>query len=270
MTSTLGPLKSWSHSRLAEFEKCKFKVWLKNVERVAEPERPLPPGKMEHANDRGSRVHDECEQYVDGRSDYLPAEAERHFGCHLDLLRLLYAENKVSLEGEWGMDRNWEPTDWAKAWHRCKLDAIVFLTGLVPHESQNRLTGNTHMLGKSAIVIDYKTGKKWGNEIKHGEQMQLYLLNSFLRFPELEHVRTELWYLDLGETTVQEMTRSQALHFKANFDRRGHAVTSCTKFPPNPNKFSCRWCMYGTFNGGTGHCTVGVDPDAFNKPRTSR
>lgn len=252
MTSALGPLKSWSHSRLAEFEKCKFKVWLKNVERIEEPERPLPAGKMEHANDRGSRVHDECEQYVDGRSDYMPAEAERHFAHHLDLLRILYAEGQVSLEGEWGMDRNWEPTDWAKAWHRCKLDAIV-------------RPSKTH-----AIVIDYKTGKKWGNEIKHGEQMQLYLLNSFLRFPELEHVRTELWYLDLGETTVQEMTRSQALRFKSNFDRRGHAVTSCTEFPPNPNKFSCRWCMYGTHNGGTGHCAVGVDPDAFNKPRASR
>lgn len=238
-------LKSWSHSRLVEFEKCKRKVWLKNVEKIAEPDRPLPPGKTEHANDRGSRVHDGCEAYVNGTSDFLPPEADKHFGTSIDMLRTLHAEGMVSLEGEWGMSREWEPAPWATAWHRCKLDAIVFL-------------GKTH-----AIVIDYKTGKRWGNEIKHGEQMQLYLLNSFLRFPALEEVRTELWYLDQDEVAVSTMTRAQALRFKSNFDRRGHAVTNETKFPPNPSREACRWCLYGAHNGGTGHCDVGVDPNAF-------
>lgn len=236
-------LKSWSHSRLTEFEKCKFKVFLKNVQHIPEPDRPLPPGKTEHANDRGSRVHDECERFVNGTSDYLPPEADKHFGMHLFLLRHLHAAKQVSLEGEWGMDRGWCPTDWATAWHRCKLDAIVF----------DQPKG-----ARSAIVVDYKTGKRWGNEVKHGEQMQLYLLNSFLRFPDLEEVRTELWYLDLGETAVQSMTRAQALRFKSNFDRRGHAVTNETEFKPNPNKFSCKWCPYHSHEGGTGHCVVGV------------
>lgn len=233
-------LKSWSHSRLVEFEKCKFKVWLKNVQHIEEPERPLPPGKSEHANDRGSRVHDACEKFVNGTSDDLPPEADKHFGPQLHLLRVLHAEGKVSLEGEWGMAEDWTPTDWATAWLRLKLDAMV------------------HLDKAHAIVIDYKTGKKWGNEIKHGEQLQLYMLTAFLRYPDLEEVHTELWYFDQNEVTHQTMTRTQALRFKSNFDRRGRAITTCVDFKPNPNRFSCKWCFYHCHEGGTGHCTVGV------------
>lgn len=236
------PLRSWSHSRLGEFEKCKFKVWLKNVEHIAEPERPLPPGKTEHANDRGTRVHDDCELFVRGKVADLVAEADKHFGLHMCLLRDLFNDGLVSLEGEWGMDRDWNPAPWATAWHRCKLDAIV-------HHSK------TH-----ATVIDYKTGKKWGNEIKHGEQMQLYILNAFLRFPELESITAELWYFDQNEVTSTTMTRAQGMRFKSNFDRRGAAVTSCVDFPPNPNRFTCKWCPYGPWEGATGHCQVGVGP----------
>jgi CRISPR/Cas system-associated exonuclease Cas4 (RecB family) len=233
-----GPIRSWSHSKLTEFDKCKRRVWLMHVQRIPEPQRPLPPGKTEHANDRGTRVHEACEAYVKGLTDSLCVEAEKHFGPQLDLLRVLYEEGMVSLEGEWGVDQGWNPTDWKTAWHRSKLDAIVFVD-------------KTH-----AIVIDYKTGKKFGNEVKHGEQMQLYQLNAFLRYPELEEVTCELWYLDANEVTSRTFTRSQGLRFKDNFHRRGMAMTSCNDFPPNPNVFSCQWCMYGPW--GTGHCEVGV------------
>lgn len=237
-----GPVKSWSHSRLVEFEKCKLRVKLKNVDKIDEPIRPLPPGKTEHANDRGTRIHESCELFVRGDTDELTPEAEKHFGTHLAFLRILHAEGKVSLEGEWGMDEGWNPTDWKTAWHRCKLDAIAFFD-------------KTH-----AIVIDYKSGKRFGNEIKHGEQMQLYILNAFLRYPTLEYVRAELWYVDLGETAVMEMRRDQALRFKSNFDRRGRRITDCTDFSPSPSYHACHWCMYGPWpeHGGSGDCKVGV------------
>ena len=97
--------------------------------------------------------------------------------------------------------------------------------------------------------------KMWGNEIKHGEQLQLYALAAFLRHPELEVVTAELWYIDLGEVTQLRFTRDQSLRFKRNWDMRGNKITSCTDFPANPNVFSCKWCPYGP--KGTGHCEVG-------------
>ncbi len=229
-------IKSWSHSKLGDFEKCKHLTWLKHVKRVPEPERPLPPGKTEHANDRGSRIHDGLELYVSGQSDFLPPEAEKYFGIHVDMLRVFYADGMVSLEGEWGMNMDWEISDWHDAWLRLKLDVCVFIDP-------------TH-----AIVIDYKSGRKFGNEVKHGEQLQLYQLVTLLRYPELEKVTAELWYVDTGDITSTTFTRAQGLRFRSGFQKRGDALTSCEEFPANPNKFSCRWCPYL----GTEHCEVGV------------
>lgn len=243
-------IDSWSHSKLTDFEKCKFLCWLKHDQKIPEPERPLPPGKTEHANDRGSRIHDNCEQYVDGRIDVLTPEADKYFGPQLDLLRVLHREGLVSLEGEWGMDKDWEVAPWKKAWLRLKLDAIVFHS-------------DTH-----ATVIDYKTGRKFGNEVKHAEQLQLYQLVAFMRYPKLEHVTAELWYLDQkdGENlTSLTFTRKQGLRFRDSFHRRGSALVGCTKWPTNPNIHSCKWCMFGPW--GSGHCQDGVQPGTVGKPK---
>jgi hypothetical protein len=230
-------ITSWSHSKVGDFEKCRFMAKLKHIDRIPEPERPLPPGKTEHANDRGSRVHLHAENFVTGKE---PAQINemRAFHGEFEHLRHLHSLGMVSLEGEWAVDQGWNPTDWRTGWHRSKVDAIV-----QPNKYQ-------------AIVIDYKTGKKFGNEIKHGEQTQLYALNAVLRYPDLEEVTTELWYLDQDELTTARFTRAQILRFKANWDRRGHAVTECTDFPPNPSVWTCQWCQYGPWNGN--QCTVGV------------
>jgi len=227
---------SWSHSKLKDYDKCKHLFALKHLHKIPEPERVLRPGQTEFANDRGTRVHDNCEGYVRGDHDALCPEADKFFGPQIDLLRTMYQDGIVSMEGEWGHDKDWEPTEWKKAWLRLKLDVMVMIDP-------------TH-----AIVIDYKTGKKRGNEISHAEQLQLYQLCAFLRYPKLEKVTAELWYLDQNEVTSQTFTRQQGLRFRQGFDKRGILATSCEVFPPNPNKYSCQWCPYKN----TEHCTVGV------------
>lgn len=229
-------MKSWSHSKLGDFDKCRQMVYLKHIAKIPEPERPLPPGKTEHANDRGSRIHDNCEGYVRGDHDALAPEADKFFGYQIELLRVMYAEGLVSLEGEWGMNFDWEIDEWKSAWLRLKLDVCVF-------------ADPTH-----AIVIDYKTGRKFGNEVKHAEQLQLYQLVTFLRYPKLEKVTAELWYLDQNETTSVTYQRSQGLRFRENFHRRGAMLTSTDVWPPNPNIHSCKYCPYKN----TEHCSVGV------------
>lgn len=277
-------IDSWSHSKLGDFEKCKFLAYLKHDLKVPEPERPLPPGKTEHANDRGTRVHDNCEQYVRGNINELCIEAEKFFGPQLDMMRILYAEGKVSLEGEWAMNNSWEPCSWGGDWvsvdmpdkdeptievqklpqkHRVFGGIYIVGTGKkaaafmwVPAWLRLKLDACVFLDDTQAIVIDYKTGRKFGNEAKHAEQLHLYQLVTFLRYPKLEKVTVELWYLDQDEVTSSTFTRAQGLRFKANFHRRGEALVTCTDFPPNPNVHSCKWCQYGPWNGG--QCQVGV------------
>ena len=231
-------IKTWSYSRLLDFEQCRYRAKLKYIDRIPEPQRPLPPGKTEHANDRGTRIHLAGEMFVRGEAELIPEL--KNFEEEFLELRELYKKGKVALEGEWAMNRDWLPVAWDSpdAWLRLKIDAFVRPT-------------KTH-----AVVIDYKTGKRFGNEIKHAEQVRLYQLTAFLRYPELKTIDVELWYLDLNDLYHMHYTKEQGLRFLQHFTDRGTAVTSATEFPPNPNMFTCKWCPYGP--RGSGHCERGV------------
>lgn len=231
------PMKSWSFSSLGDFEKCRYYSYLKRVQKIPEPERPLPPGKLEHANDRGTRIHDHAEQFVRGKEKYALPEM-RSFETEFLSLQNSFKAGMVSLEGEWGMNAQWEPADWKAAWLRLKLDALVFLS---PRE---------------AVAVDYKTGRKFGNEVKHAEQLQLYQLVTFLRYPQLETIHAELWYLDQDELTSMTYQRHQGLRFQHKWNQRANTMMKAVDFPPNPNVYSCKYCMYGP--KGSGVCERGV------------
>lgn len=232
------PIKAASYTRLSTFESCKFRAKLAYIDKIPEPERPLPPGKTEHANVRGSRLHDAAELYVKGGTELIPELMK--FETEFKKLRELHKAGSVSTEGEWSFRKDWTPVPWMSAdvWIRVKLDAIVFLSA------------------EHAVVIDYKSGKRYGNEIKHGEQCQLYQLASFIRYPKIQKITTELFYLDLDELVSQTYTRSQGLRFLKGFEDRIEKLTTEEDFPPNPSQYGCRWCAYGP--KGTGHCSVGI------------
>ncbi len=56
---TFGPVAAWSYSALKVFEECPYRTYISRVKKIPEPSSP--------AADRGSQIHDEAEQYVDGR-----------------------------------------------------------------------------------------------------------------------------------------------------------------------------------------------------------
>lgn len=233
--------KAWSHSRLTVFEACKFQFELKHIQRIPEPPRPLPPGKTEHANDRGTRIHEAAERYIKGGVELIPEL--QTFARELERARDLYALGKVSTEGEWAFNRAWEPVAWMSedTWLRVKCDVVVDMTA------------------EDVVVVDLKSGKKRYNELKHAEQMQLYVLSAFLKRPNARRVTTELWYTDIDDISSMTYTREQGLRLLKNFEQRGERLTSCEEFPPNPNVHSCRFCPYKPVaKGGTGHCSVGV------------
>ena len=233
-------ISTWSYSRLIIFEQCKLRAKLQYVDKIPEPERPLPAGKTEHANERGTRIHGLAEDFVRSKTEKFPRELKK-FEQEFYRLRELYKKDKVSLEGDWGLDHNWTPTGWMEknTWGRVKLDAMVMLS-------------KTH-----GVVIDYKTGKRYGNEIKHAEQGQLYQLTALLRNPELQTITVELWYTDLDELTSMTFTRAQGLRFFNNFNKRATDITSATSFPPQPNIFACKWCPY--LPSKSGDCVHGVE-----------
>lgn len=228
-------LKAGSYSRLEVFEKCPLQAKLKFLDKIPEPERPLPLGKTEHANDRGSRIHDAAEKYVKGGVELIPELSK--FSAEFNKAREMYEAGEATTEGEWAFTREWESVAWmsSNVWCRIKCDLVLFTDD------------------GSAVVVDYKSGKKYGNEIKHNEQMQLYVIGALCKYPELKKVTTELWYLDLDDLSTLTYTRAQGLSLVPRYEDRMEKLTSCEDWPANPNKFSCKWCPY--LNGP---CTVGV------------
>lgn len=225
---------SWSFSKAQDFQRCKLAYKIKHIDKVQEPERPLPRGKTEHSNDRGSRIHDNIETYIRGEHDALCEEADKYFGVHIDLLRVLYQDGMVEMEGEWAFSEDWEVAEWKAGYLRMKLDVLVKVSPT------------------QAIVGDWKSGRHFGNEVVHANQLNLYAVATFLRHPELEEISVADYYIDHGKTTERVFTREQALRYRRTFDKQGKDITSCTSFPANPNKFSCQWCPWGE----TGHCQV--------------
>ena len=236
------PIRQWSASKLKTFSQCKLKAQLQYGQKIPEPERELPKGKLEHANIRGTRIHLDAENFVQGIGG-ITEELEK-FRPELESLEKLFAAGKVSLEQDWAFSEDWTPVEWKApdAWLRAKLDAIAFLSDY------------------EAVIVDYKSGAKYGNEVGHMQQMQIYQLISFLRYPKLEHITVELWYVDQKDDAITQasFTRAQGMKFKHSIERQAHALTDCTVFPPSPNAFSCRWCFFSNRPGGTGHCEKGV------------
>lgn len=228
-------VKSWSISKLHDYEKCPRFFQLRHVERIPDPR----PSK---AADRGTEIHNAAEYFVKGEG---PMIKEMYtFATEFQHLRNLFTAGQVSLEGEWGFDDAWNPCDYKTAWLRMKLDASVYSPDW-------------------DMVIDYKSGKRFGNEMKHADQVTLYALGKFMRDPDLNLVKTELWYLDVDDIAKTQFTRQQAMKFWPRMDERARKMCSDNRFTPKPNIMSCKYCPYKPEPEGTGDCKVGVLSTTF-------
>ena len=223
-------IRSWSYSKLLDYEACPHRFKLKHVERIPEEKSP--------AADRGTAIHQLAEDYVRGKLKHIPPELMK-FDEQFEALRSEFKTKNVCLEGEWGFTKDWEPTDYKTAWLRMKADGVL-------HRKQSA----------DAIVIDYKTGKKFGNELKHGEQVQLYAIATAIREPWIKNITVELWYLDIDDITDNTYTRTQALSFIPGFEKRATKLVEAKHFEPRANIFTCKWCAYGPAKGN--QCPHGV------------
>ena len=239
-------ISAWSFSALSTFEACPYQAKLAKIDKIQPLPRPLPPGG-EHANDRGSRIHENFEHHI--RNGVKLTRELTPFKDDIEAIKPYFSDGQVELEGLWCFDNAWRPVherDFNNIWLRVKLDAFIFLDEA------------------TALVVDLKTGKRFGNEVKHAAQCNLYQLAAFVRFPQLQKIYTELWYCDIDELARMEFTRNQGMKFLKGFNERGLLMTNTTEFKPKPNQKTCMFCPYGPSETSnkwvtkSGHCKYGV------------
>ena len=237
-----GLIPTSSYSRVKDFEKCPYMLWLKAGEKRSQAHMDTK------AMDRGTMVHTAAENFVLGKGDLIPEMTK--FGDYFKDLKVQYEAGGVVIEQEWGFDKDWQPTGYwdDNIWFRMKLDN--FITKALDDEKGYIISGR---------ATDYKTGKKYGNEVAHNQQGQLYVLGSFLRYPTLESCDVDFKYLDHGVSSrPKSYTRQKAMKFLSSWTKRILAQTEATAFPPKANKITCKWCPFGPQNG-YGSCEWGVD-----------
>ncbi len=230
-------VNAWSFSRLSNFERCPYCVFLSSVQKEQGPKRDNT-----HPAERGVKIHGEAEDYAQEIIAELP-HSLRKLEPEFKMLRELHTEGKLEIEQDWGFDINWDTCDYfgKNIWLRVKCDVVI-------HHDKTQAT-----------IIDHKTGKSFGNEVKHISQGQLYAVAAFMKYPELERIDVEFWYIDEGKTKKKSYDRKKIIRPLETFTQRGLAVTTCINFQAKPNVHNCMWCDFGP-NKGTGVCTYGVEP----------
>lgn len=226
----MNTISSWSYSSLTVHEDCAYRSKLQRLDKI-------PDLQTHTAADRGTRLHQEAEDYVTGKGVF--THNLKHFQADFTSLRQHFEAGRVVNEEEWAFSADWIPTDWAAGWLRLKCDSVCHLS-------------ETHL-----IVVDYKSGQRFNNEIKHRGQLELYAVCAMLRYPLVEKVTCELWYLDKNELASFEMSRSQLQWYLSAYDKRGRKMTSDTVFKANPNVETCKYCPYRPDKQGD--CSYGVN-----------
>jgi hypothetical protein len=230
-------IPAWSISRLLDFEKCAHRSFLQIIQKSPQPEL-----EDNHPMVRGSRIHKEVEDYISGATDEFPSSGKK---CKeiLDHCREAFANGRASVEEKWGFDNDWSPVGWFDdaIWLRAATDCTINGEG-------------------EAEIFDWKTGKSFGNEVKYMQQMQLYAVGAFMRYPDLEIADVTLGFLDDGKLRTKTFQRDTKLYkLLERFTQRGNAMTNCVDFRPKPSAVNCKWCPFRpTEIGGTGACLHGV------------
>ena len=227
---------TWSISRLHVYDKCPQAYYLKHIVKWPIPTETLE--RLQKYADRGSMIHLGAEDFIQGVREDVISELKA-FTPHLEAIRAKFEKGQAVVEQEWGFTANWEPCSWdsPELWLRMKLDVSLEL-------------GPGH-----GYVGDWKSGKKFGNEVKHSEQLALYGHAKFCRDSKLTDVEAELLYTDQEEITQISYSRTKAKIIAISIANRAVIMLNDRTFRPHANIYSCQWCDYRReADGGAGGC----------------
>lgn len=216
---SLPQITAWSYSRLKTYLQCPAKAKYAYIDRLPEPSSP--------AMDEGQRVHKLAEDYLKGKvgNAEIPDELLLFAGDYAALRE--YADgnpDRVFVEHGAAFRKDLGVCDWfsKEAWLRVRYDALVI-------NEDN-----------SAVVIDLKTGKRRQED---RDQLSLFALATFMLFPGVTDVRTELWYCKDGALVEGSYRREDFEALKAEWLKKAEPMLHDRQFLPTPNAL-CKWCAF--------------------------
>lgn len=213
---------AWSYSRYADYKQCPAKFKFKHIDRLPDPGSP--------AMQRGNDIHELAEKVVRAKID-VPPELE-NVRAELEFCR----DNMATPEEQWGFTNKWGwigRPGWFgdDVWFRAKTDVRLLYED------------NTLLLG------DWKTGKMY---FSNEEQIELFALAGYRRFPDVIEVDTRLWYTDqpADNNEIQRVYKAKELEtIQRDWDKKVVPMFKDRRFAPTPND-KCGWCPFSKAKGG--------------------
>lgn len=213
---TAPKILQWSYSRYTTYKECPLKARLKFIQKLEEP------GNQYLEN--GIRVHKLVEDYLKGA---IPLNAELG-----DLAEVLGRAKELGAESELELafDADWQPVGWfdKEAWVRVKADILI-----------------GPMADGTLVLVDVKTGK----QRDYTEQLELYALAAFKKWPEVSAVEAAIWYVTGGATDFISLTRSAEEELTAKWNSKVEPMLNDDIFAARPGNY-CRYCHFRKDNGG--------------------
>lgn len=231
-------LKATSYKMLKMYRSCPFSVYLKYIKRVPEP---APDPKYDDKRKRGIQAHDDLQATINDGAP-VPKIAEPFAEIIADYINL-----GAVAEGDEYFNRQWQIIPH----HAMQFNERGYPTGhwLVVKKDVRIRTP------EFSIVVDWKTGKKHGNEIDHFEQMKLYAVTEWIIAPGLPEYVVELQYLDQKDTWSHTFKPQELERHWAAFDGDFAVMFNDRIFRTKPSILACRYCPFNLKNG-TGACPV--------------
>ena len=152
----------------------------------------------------------------------LPQDSSKHEQV-CTTLQELTKDATLLAEQQLCLNENLTPTGWwdEDAWLRSILDVLI-------------------IKDSTAIVIDWKTGKRRPDFM----QLQLFALQVFKHYPEVEKVKSSLVWLKEGKTDTETYTSNHTSLMWADLLARIERINQSYKtgnFPARPSGL-CPWC----------------------------
>jgi RecB family exonuclease len=204
---------SHSYSSIKLFENCPLRYYRQRITKEVEDDGS-------EMSKYGERIHTLLEIRLKGLNT--DPEIEKYEPLCAAVEKLA-RQGKLFIEHELVLTQNLTPTGWrdADAWLRSKLDVLV-------------------VIGGEAVVMDWKTGKRNADQF----QMQLFAIQVFKHFPEVQRVKTSLVWLKTMEMDTNTYEHSDANSIWAEVMRRIqriHDAYEHANWPARPSGL-CRYC----------------------------
>lgn len=218
------PITAWSYSRLSTYLKCPRQFRYAFIDKLEQQKAP--------AMERGQRIHDELQAYVERKRKRLSSELISSIGklmSDVDGFR----KSKASCELELAVNNKWEPVPWfdPTAWLRAKLDVFLEVTGF------------------RALIADYKTGRE--NPVEHAEQLELYVPVVYSHYPHLHEIEARMLYVDHGTDAPALFVdlKDRVPKLRAKWEKKSAPVFKDKTWRATPG-YACRYCAFSSRKGG--------------------